>query len=101
MASKEISEIKVWKSTAKSEYTILHSLTADVGSIAFSPNGSTLACGRGDIITFWDVKTGKVSSIIRIPTADANVFAYSPDGILIATGGLDNSIRIVNVKNSI
>src|SRR3954453_20496332 len=64
-----------------------HGRIARVRSIAYSPDGLTLASvGDGVLIRLWDVAEGRVRRKIRphsIPTYDV---AYSPDGSTLATG---------------
>ena len=54
-----------------------------VYSLAFSPNGKTLAAGSGDgRVRMWDVATGKEAAAL----AGVGPLAFSPDGKTLAAG---------------
>lgn len=56
-------------------------------SIAFSPDGSTVACGCQDnSVHFWRIATGKDAQMSGYP-AKPRAIAYSHDGRWLATGG--------------
>ncbi len=71
-------------------------------SVAYSPDGKTLASGAEDgTIKLWDVATGQnvavleghISSIIN----DVSSIAYSPDGKTLASGSWDNTIKLWDI----
>lgn len=71
-----------------------------VTSIAFSPDGQTLAAGYDDNkIILWDITTGKP---IDSPLAEhkdlVSSVAFSPDGKILASGGSDGNIILWDVK---
>ena len=65
-----------------------------VYSVAFSPEGSTLASDRDNTIQLWDAVTGQEIETKKLFwvdisghfTADINSIAFSPDGQMIAGG---------------
>lgn len=78
-------------------------ITDRANSLAFSPDGKTLAIGSGEPsrsgdITLWDMATGKLTKNYAERHLDS-VFAldFSPDGKLLASGGADKAVRITDL----
>ncbi len=74
-------------------------------SVAFSPDGSTLACGTGfgdeDIgyggdIRMYDVATGERLRTLEAHNEWVHSIVFSPDGSTLASGGYDNTVRLWN-----
>ncbi len=76
-------------------------LEAKVRSLAFSPDGSTLASGSDDgTIRLWDVVT---QVPLREPVDDGHTgtvtsLAFSPDGRLLASGSRDSTVRLWRIR---
>jgi Tol biopolymer transport system component len=70
-----------------------------VNSVAFSPDGKTLADGDGyGNVQLWDMATMQETS--ALPTDVVNSVAFSPDGTMLATGSTDGSARLWHVATS-
>ena len=66
-----------------------------VKSVAFSPDGKTLASGGGDnVIHLWDIGTGKRKMTLVGHTHWVFSLAFSPDGKTLASGSVDSDIRL-------
>ncbi len=80
-------------------------ITDRANSLAFSPNGKTLAVGsgepsRGGDITLWDIHSGKLTKNYAERHLDS-IFAldFTPDGKLLASGGADKAVRITDLSS--
>ena len=78
--------------------SILKGHTADVYSIAFSPDGKHVLTGSFDkSIKLWDATTGKEIKTYEGPNAHQQIVltvAFSPDGRSFASGASDNQVKI-------
>jgi WD40 repeat protein len=72
----------------------------DVRSVAFSPDGDTVAATSADgTVHLWDTESGTpIGSPLSGHAGTVNVVAYSPDGGSLATGGEDHAIRLWNAR---
>jgi WD40 repeat protein len=72
-----------------------------VRSVAFNPDGKTLAIGgRDDTIRLWDViKRRQIGHPLTGHTDWVNSVAFSPDGTILASGSRDDTVRLWHVPN--
>ena len=73
-----------------------------VNSVAFSPDGQTLASGSGigfsGYLRLWDTNTGALlRELIRDALDPVNSVAFSPDGQTLASGS-DDTVRLWNAN---
>ena len=80
--------------------TLRNTLTAHthwVKSVAFSPDGNTIASGSFDgTVRLWDAHTGTRINTLE-HTALVSSVAYSPDSNTIVSGNYDNTARLWDV----
>ena len=69
-----------------------------VSSVAFSPDGRTLATGSEDMTArLWEVATGREIAALRGHENPVSSVAFSPDGRTLATGSHDKTARLWEV----
>jgi WD domain, G-beta repeat len=69
--------------------------TASVYSVAWRPDGKTLASGSGDqTVKLWDSGTGQLLRTLSGHTAYVYSVAWSPDGKTLASGSGDQTVKL-------
>jgi WD40 repeat protein len=70
-----------------------------VYSLAFSPDGKTLASASGDnTIRLWEIKTGRLVNSFAEHSEPVHSVAFSPDGKTLASGSKDRTIKLWDVR---
>src|SRR5262249_12065142 len=66
-----------------------------VRSVAFTPDGRTLASGGAEgTIKLWDVATGKLRATLKGHTSTVQSVTITADGKTLASGSNDSTIRL-------
>jgi WD40 repeat protein len=73
--------------------------TAEITSVAYSPDGKTILTGRDDgTVRLWDAQTSKVRYTLAKHRAGPVSVAYSPDNKTMLTGGVDKTIVLWDLE---
>ncbi len=96
-------EIRLWDvSSRRRPMATIGPLRSGVFSVAFSPDGLTLAAGTADgSVHFYAVKPAGVSGLgspVKVQRGIVVSLAFSPDDRLLAAAGLDESVALVKLK---
>ncbi len=68
-------------------------------TLAFSPDGTLLACGSDDCtIKLWNSVTGELISIFTGHLCSVKSLTFSPDGNTLASGSDDGTVRFWDIK---
>ena len=86
-------EVRVWKERGRLLHLAWQAHTDVVSTLAFSPDGSTLASGSWDgTLKLWNLQSGALLWRGR-HTNTISCLAFSPDGRLLASSGRDATVQ--------
>ncbi len=81
------------------ELTLLTGHTGSVLTVAFSPNGNTIASGSEDnTVMLWDVLTGKHKQTLIGHENFVTCVVYDPKGDILASASFDATVRLWDVR---
>ena len=89
--------VRIWNVGNKNDLRHVRTLrhTQSVLSVAWSPDGSTLASASADgTVRLWNPNNGINSAVLRGHTEGVNAVVWSPDGRTLASGSHDDTVRI-------
>ncbi|MER6751794.1 WD40 repeat domain-containing serine/threonine protein kinase [Streptomyces fungicidicus] len=81
---------------------------SQVNTVAFSPDGRTLASGSGDYLAdndddrtlrLWDLTRRTATAVLTGHAQSVDSVAFSPDGKTLASAGYDSTVRLWDVAN--
>jgi WD40 repeat protein len=87
-------KVRLWNVGTWEEVTTIET---NVASLAFSPDGSLLAIGRGwrqDTLLLWDVARGEQLAVLDGHTMSVQSVVFSADGSLLISAGWDGTVRL-------
>ena len=91
--------VRIWDTRTGQQQHQLTGHTGPVRSVAYAPDGATLATGGSDdTVRIWDTHTGQQQHQLPGRTHWLNAVAYAPDGATLATGGDDGKARIWDIR---
>ena len=98
LASARASTIKLWDVETWHNFANLDGHLSPVMSVAFSPDGKTLASvGWDQTVRLWDVATQTNIATFSGHTDVVHSVAFSPDGTILASGSHDKTVRLWDV----
>ena len=89
--------VHLWNATTGAHNHTLEGHRDGVTSVAFNPNGNTLASGSWDeTVRLWDAATGENIRTLEGHTHGVNSVAFSADGNTLASAGgeYDGTVRL-------
>jgi serine/threonine protein kinase/sugar lactone lactonase YvrE len=90
--------VQLWDVASRTMTANLTSTNSGPGSLAFSPDGATLANVNGSgTITLWHVATRTSAATLTSAGYAAKCVAFSPDGTTLASGNQDGTITLWDV----
>lgn len=91
--------IQLWDAATRKHLATLKGGPSWTDSLAFSPDGRTLATGHQDgSVKLWNMARRASTDVLTGHVAPVNAVAFRPDGKVLASAGDDNTIRLWNIS---
>ncbi len=96
-------ELSIWDIEERTLVRRIGNLPERIFSIAFSPDGATLAVagghpGRSGEVRLVDFASGEVRAVLGRTTDSIHDVAFRPDGSQLAIGGADSLVQIIDLQ---
>lgn len=93
--------VSLWSTDSGELVAKIRTRGDSVGTLAFSPDGRTLALGThyDESVELFSTRTFKRQRTLVEHTNNVNSVAFSPDGKILATGSSDGTIKLWNPRN--
>ena len=87
--------VRLWDVASGQEKATLQGHTSSVESVAFSPDGTTLASASDDrTVVLWELASGQEKATFQGHTHAVISVAFSPDGTTLASGSWDGTVLL-------
>jgi WD40 repeat protein len=94
----EVSEWRLWDAVS-GEVKRAVKEPGQLLSLAFAPDGSSLACGLGTEVRLYNLSSEDAGRIVADHLAGVTSVAFSPDGAAIISGSHDHTVKRTSVAN--
>lgn len=89
-----------WDTAIESIPILYQGHTAEVSSIAWSPDATKIVSGSRDkTVKIWDAASGKTLYTYQGHTKEVYAVAWSPDGTCIASAGEDKTVKVWEIMS--
>ena len=98
---RSIPAVEVWDVATGEDKAIRIEHTKRVNSIAYSPDGETIATGGWHLdntVRLWNAETGQNISTSRMQTKQGTFVIFSPDGTTYAAAAADHTVHLSDGK---
>ena len=96
--------VRLWDAATGTQKNSLEGHTDGIKSVAFSPDGRTLASGSWDeTVRLWNAATGENIRTLEGHTGEVNSVAFGPDGNTLASAGGEDgeTVRLWDLETGV